>query len=170
MKKAIIALLMLTLNGCANMPMDRVMSRCDIGTNIENFSFYTYCVKTTYSKEGNKPNSAATRAFYSQLDVIDENYRQRKITNAEAKAYAYRAWQLTIDADNRSAESTGLNQMMQGLAIMGGSGGGTPQQAPTQNQNTQVCAYDQWGNKGSCFLNMQSCILFVRTGQGGQCH
>lgn len=64
------------------------------------------------------------------------------------------------DAVNNALIGIGLEMMR----------GGAPQQAPAQNINAQICAYDQWGNKTSCFLDMQSCILFVRTGQGGQCH
>ena len=86
-----------------DMPISKVMSRCDVGNNIDNFSYYTACIKTTYGSEGNHPNHPVIKAFYSQLDVIDEHYRQGKISNIEAKAYAYKSWQSTID--NQSSQS-----------------------------------------------------------------
>jgi hypothetical protein len=89
-----------------DMPISKVMSRCDTGTNVDNFSYYKTCVINTYSAEGNRPNSPDIKAFYSQLDVIDEYYRQSKISNAEAKAFAYQSWQSTIDNPNQRSQAS----------------------------------------------------------------
>jgi len=178
MRKITFVAVILALSGCAtriDMPMSTVMARCDVGTNVGNFSFYSYCIKDVYSREGNQPNSPAIRAFYSRLDVIDENYCQNKITNAEAKSYAYQAWREMIDADNQREEkinaqrNSGANAALIGIGL-GMMNGAAPQQAPTQYKNPQVCAYDQWGNQIDCYFNYQNCMLVARNRSGVQCH
>lgn len=132
--------LILTLSGCADMPMSRVMARCDIGNNIENFSNYAYCLKATYSREGNAPNAPSVRAFYSYIDVITEKYQQRQITNAEAKSYAYRAWQETIDSNNQksAARSQAFLNSLNALGTMGTHPSASPTTGYQQGTHTYM--------------------------------
>jgi hypothetical protein len=94
----------------------------------------------------------------------EENNR-RVIAARRAEKAQHDAEQAQRDADQNARNGNALIGIGLGIA-----NGVTPQPAPVQYQNPQVCAYDQYGNRGSCFSDIQSCMLFVRSGQGGQCH
>lgn len=107
MKNTIFIVFMLALNGwtanAANATdatnkikvlVSHIMTECDAGNNKENFSFFVSCIKNDYTHLSNdRSYDSVIKMFYSQLDVIDENYRQRSITNEKAKAVAYKTWQ-----------------------------------------------------------------------------
>lgn len=160
-----------TLSSCANMPISTVMSRCDVGNNLDNFSFWKACVKETYTQEGNHPNRPDIKLYYLQLDQIDEQYRLNRISNSKAKELAYIAWKETVDSTNqRSATSNGAaNAALIGLGIGMMNGTGNQHQQPAY-ENSQACIYNQWGNKGLCYPSMQACILANRNMQSGECH
>ena len=86
------------LSSCGTLMKD-VMISCDRG---QEFDSYSYCIKDKYSKEGRQPNDQIVRAFYAHLDAITEAYQTKKITNAQAKSYAYDAFMKTIQADNNA--------------------------------------------------------------------
>jgi hypothetical protein len=96
---------MLSLAGCGTMMKD-VLSSCD---QVQEFGGFVYCVKNKYNNEGRDPNHANVRAFYANLDVIEEAYRAKKITNAQAKSYAYDAFNKTIQAGNDRADAASAN-------------------------------------------------------------
>ncbi len=152
----IFSLLAIVLTGCADMPMSRVMDRCNIGSNVENYSNYAYCLKATYTKEGNAPNAQSVRAFYAQLDVIDEYYKQGKITNAQAKSYAYRAHQETIEADNQSsyARTQALQNSLNALAGVGAQPSGSNQNVGTGGG---VCFYRREWTSGFNKICVYNC-------------
>lgn len=106
-KSIAVLMLPLLLGGCGAMMKD-VMRECDRG---QNFDSYAYCIKSTYSQKGNKPNDSAIRAFYSHLDMISEAYRAKKITDAQAKSYAYDAFMKTVQASNDRADTAFMNYM-----------------------------------------------------------
>jgi hypothetical protein len=123
-KSIAVLMLPLLLGGCGAMMKD-VMRECDRG---QNFDSYAYCIKSTYSQKGNKPNDSAIRAFYSHLDInkpndsairafyshldmISEAYRANKITDAQAKSYAYDAFMKTVQASNDRADTAFMNYM-----------------------------------------------------------
>lgn len=97
----------LLLGGCGVMMKD-VMSECDRGQSFDSF---TYCVKSTYSQKGRKPNDSVVRAFYSNLDLINEAYRAKQITEAQAKSMAWDSYMRTIQASNDRADAAFMNQM-----------------------------------------------------------
>lgn len=114
MKNTIFIVLMLTLNGWAanaanatdatdatnkiKVLISNIMAECDAGNNKENFSFFVSCIKSDYARFSHDTSyDSVIKLFYSQLDVIDEDYRQGNITNEEAKAVAYITWQKTFN-------------------------------------------------------------------------
>ena len=97
----------LLLAGCGAMMKD-VMRECDRGQRFDSF---TYCVKSTYSQTGRSPNESEVRAFYSNLDMITEAYRAKKITEAQAKSMAWDSYMRTIQAHNDRADAAFMNQM-----------------------------------------------------------
>ena len=97
----------LSLAGCGTMMKD-VLTGCDRG---QEFGGFVYCIKDKYSKEGRDPNHSTVRAFYANLDAIDEAYRDKKITNAQAKSYAYDAFNKTIQAGNDRSDAASANYL-----------------------------------------------------------
>ena len=92
-------LLCVLVSGCVTgIPMSRAMTQCDTG---QKFSDYASCIRTTYTKQGRYPNDAVIKAFYANLDEIDESYRGGKLTDAQAKSAAYNAYLNTVEASNR---------------------------------------------------------------------
>lgn len=101
--------LICSVTGCASGPsgpskkqMQTVMNGCEFG---QKFDDYVFCVKHTYQVEGAAPNSTSVRAFYANLDMINESYLNKNITQAQAKAYAYDAYLKTIHVDNARMQS-----------------------------------------------------------------
>jgi len=95
-----------TLTGCqtttASMQpqrkqMQAVLNECDRG---QSFDLYVSCVKGTYQTQGTMPNSPVVRAFYSNLDMINESYLNKTITQAQAMSYSYDSYMRTIHSDN----------------------------------------------------------------------
>jgi len=101
MIKIIVFSTLIILSGCGTQ-MHVVMQQCDRGVE---FNSYASCIKNTYAREGTNPNHIAVRAFYSNLDAISEAYRDKKITDAQAKSFAYDAYQKTVQASNDKAEA-----------------------------------------------------------------
>jgi hypothetical protein len=95
----------LLLSSCGTQ-MATVMQQCDTGNNTANFSNYSYCIKQTYSTRGSKPNSPEVRALYAYLDQIDEAYRAKQMTNAQARAAAQTAFLNTVQASNNRNQAT----------------------------------------------------------------
>jgi len=102
-----ILLFTLLLASCGTMMKD-VMVSCDREQDFDNF---TYCIKSRYNKEGRNPNNSTVRAFYANLDAITEAYRAKKITDAQAKSYAYDAFNKTIQAGNDRADAASANYL-----------------------------------------------------------
>jgi len=107
MKRFLVLIFVLMLSGCGTM-MEDVMRSCNRG---QNFDAYVSCIKYTYNKEGTHPDSSAVRAFYSNLDMISEAYRANKITDAQAKSYAYDAFMRTIQASNDRSDAAFMKYM-----------------------------------------------------------
>ena len=97
----------LLLTSCGTMMKD-IMASCDREQDFDNF---TYCIKNTYYKQGRNPNHSDVRAFYANLDAIGEAYRAKKITDAQAKVYAYDAFNKTIQAGNNRADAASANYL-----------------------------------------------------------
>jgi len=98
-------LLIFTLLGCAHkLPMENVIDVC-VNQN-DKFPQISACIKDTYSKEGKTPNANSVKAFYAELAVIDEDYRNGKITDAQARAGLYRSYSETVEKSNRANKGT----------------------------------------------------------------
>jgi hypothetical protein len=80
-------------------PMSKVVADCEV---LKIFSDMASCIKETYSKEGNEPNSVSVRAFYSMIDTINEKYQMKNITEAEARSLTYKALLETVEASNQA--------------------------------------------------------------------
>jgi len=105
-KKLIIFLVTLfALCGCAHkLPMESVIDVC--ANQNDKFTQISACIKDTYSKEGKTPNANSVKAFYAELAVLDEDYRNGKITDAQAKAGLYRSYSETVEKSNRANKGT----------------------------------------------------------------
>ena len=115
MKKLLAVALVSTLfTGCAqvgktvNMAltggvrMEMFMRECEYNPV---FTQYARCIKSTYNEKGNYPNSGDTRNFYAQMDEIVEMYNRKMITESQARARLYRAWDVTINQANKLEEA-----------------------------------------------------------------
>jgi len=81
-----------------------VMQECRDETPFPN---YVVCIKGRYAKVGNTKHSSSVNMFYALLDEILEKFQKSQnssdpMTEIQARANTYRAWQGTIDADNKS--------------------------------------------------------------------
>lgn len=103
----------LLLGGCGT-SMRQVMETCD---SASTFDLYAVCIKGIYAKEGSRPNAASVKAFYASLDSLTELYADKKISNAQARAAAYQAFVLTVQADN-DRRAAAFEAAMGGLAGM----------------------------------------------------
>ena len=111
-----LSFVVITLSACqTGKVMQVVMNECDRG---QSFDAYVYCVKSTYQAQGTRPNSSATRAFYANLDAVNEAYTNNKITQAQAKKLAYDAYMSTIHADNVRNEAVSNAAFMNALGAM----------------------------------------------------
>jgi hypothetical protein len=97
----------LLLMSCGTLMQD-VMRSCDRG---QNFDVYAYCIKATYSQSGNRPNSSSVRAFYANLDMISEAYREKRVSDAQAKSMAYDSFMRTVQAENDRKDVVLMNQL-----------------------------------------------------------
>ena len=104
-KKIILLTTIFVVSGCTGMPMKNVMRDCDVG---QSFSQYSFCIKRTYDREGNSPNSSSVRAFYANLATIKESYNKKELTDAQAKSETYNAFLRTIQASNDRNASKSL--------------------------------------------------------------
>ncbi len=134
-KNVLIISWLIFLFGCATtFSMDEVMSQCE---TRQSFDAYAYCVKSTYDSEGNMPNASSVRAFYAHLEAINEAYRNKKITDAQAKSFAYDAYRRTIKADNDRTDSSTSTALDSYLMLRP-----QPRPAPTMKQiETQTTCY-----------------------------
>jgi len=105
LKFLFLLLLTLSVAGCGTMMQD-VIAGCD---REQEFGRFTNCIKNQYSKEGRDPNHSTVRAFYANVDVIEEAYRAKKITNAQAKSNVYDAFNKTIQAGNDREAAASAN-------------------------------------------------------------
>ena len=101
------SLVVLMLAGCGTM-MKNVMKDCDRG---QRFDVYVSCVKSTYSTKGRRPNSTEVRAFYANLDMISEAYKDGKISDAQAKSMAWDSYMRNIQASNDRGDVTAMYMM-----------------------------------------------------------
>lgn len=98
MKTAFICAIVIALAGCAPpMRMHEVMQSCE---NLPQFQEYARCVETMYSERGTKPNSAWWAAFRAQLREFSEDVDAGRLTNAQAKGAAHRAYLEVVKAAN----------------------------------------------------------------------
>lgn len=95
----VIAFVCSILMACVSgIPMSRAMSQCD---SVQKFSDYASCIRSTYDKQGRYPNDAVIKAFYANLDEINEAFKNGKLTEAQARSAAYNAYLKTVDASNK---------------------------------------------------------------------
>ena len=76
--------------------MSSVMGSCDGATT---FNGYVNCLKNNYQRD---PNHSTVRAFYAQLDAINEDVQKGRLSTSKAKAAAYTAYANTIEAGNNA--------------------------------------------------------------------
>ena len=105
-KKIVILSIIFIISGCGGMPMKKVMRECDRG---QIFSQYSSCIKNTYDRKGNSPNSSSVRAFYANLAAITEGYNKKELTDAQAKSEAYNAFLRTVQASNDRSASRSMS-------------------------------------------------------------
>jgi hypothetical protein len=86
----------MTLTGGVRMEM--VMQDCG---SVAVFNQYAGCIKSTYNEKGNYPNSGDTRNFYAQMDEIVEMFNRKILSESQARARLYRAWDVTINQSNK---------------------------------------------------------------------
>lgn len=118
-----------------------VMSNCDQG---QRFDAYAACIKNTYAKSGTRPGSAPVRAFYADLDAISESYRNGRISDAQAKSYAYQAYSRTVEAanDRNSAAALSYYGIMQNQQQL--------QQIQQQQRAPINTTCNRFGNQVNC--------------------
>lgn len=108
MKKLVICFAVAsTLSGCAGMQtmsMSKVIDLCNTPTTP--IPQVSSCIRETYNTKGNTPNANSVKAFYSELAVIDEDYKAKNITDAQARAGIYRAYANTVEKSNRANKGT----------------------------------------------------------------
>ena len=75
--------------------MTSVMSSCE----TPDFSDFNSCVQRNYARD---PDGSTVRALYAQLNAIEEDQQNGKISQIKAKAMAYTAYDATVGAGNRS--------------------------------------------------------------------
>ena len=89
-----------TIAACGGSPfaprMSSVMDSCDNGSS---FSEYVKCIKTNYSR---KPNHRDVKAFYAELDAINEDVARGALSETKAKAAAYASFNRTVESGNRA--------------------------------------------------------------------
>lgn len=134
----------LLLTGCGTLMKD-VMASCDSG---QPFDKYASCIKTTYTRDGARPNATSVKTFLAGLDAIAEAYNQKVITDAQARAFTYEQYNRTIEATD-GADSN-FYRAMNALGAMGNVPQGTVM--PAQNTITQTrCT--RVGNGMNCTSN-----------------
>lgn len=90
MRSALAVALLLLLGACAPpMRMHEVMQSCD---SLPRFQDYAQCVESTYTTRGTLPNSAWWSSFRAQLREFSEDVDAGRLTNAQAKGAAHRAY------------------------------------------------------------------------------
>ena len=97
MKKiAIISAFALVMTSCGVIEpsMSSVMSSCEGNTN---FGRYVSCIKNNYKRY---PDRRITKAFYAQLDAINDDLKRGRISKPRAFADAHVAYENTIGSDN----------------------------------------------------------------------
>lgn len=130
LKWALVVGMGLLLTGCGTL-MKNVMATCDNG---QTFDIYASCIKSTYTRDGARPNDTTVKTFLTRLDVIVEAYNQKNITEAQARSFTYEQYKQTIDAKD-GADSNFYRAMMV-LGAMGNMPQGTVQ--PATNTSTQT--------------------------------
>jgi hypothetical protein len=86
--------------------MLQLLNDCDSG---QAFDVYVDCIKITYHSQGNAPGIPIIKVFYSNLDMINEAYANKAITNAQAKSQTYDSYMKTIHAENTRNRETMFN-------------------------------------------------------------
>jgi hypothetical protein len=105
-RKIILLLILLPLFGCLNPTepkMTSVMSSCE----TPDFSDFNSCVQRNYARH---PDASTVRALYAQLNAIEEDQQNGKISQIKAKAMAYTAYDATVGAGNRPATHAPLGR------------------------------------------------------------
>lgn len=97
--------------GGGKMPMIEVIDVCENKLGFSNFSELLDCIKVGYRDYGNRPNSLDVKNFFRLVESINEEFIDKKITSAKARAEMIKAWQSTIDTSNKFNESqaSGVN-------------------------------------------------------------
>lgn len=104
-KCSMIFVISVSLTGCGAAMKD-VMKICDTQNK---FNLYVSCIKETYNRDGKSPDSLEVLVFYDNLNAITEQYDSKKITNAQAKSYAYDAFIKTVQASNDRNDADFMN-------------------------------------------------------------
>ncbi|MCE7526942.1 hypothetical protein [Polynucleobacter sp. IMCC 30228] len=90
-------LISLSLLSCSTaLTMNQVINQCDSNKNdsnfYKNFTYFTTCIQETYNKNGSNPAGLQTKNFYSELNKINEEYKNGQLTNVDAKMAAHKAY------------------------------------------------------------------------------
>jgi hypothetical protein len=81
------------------------MSSCE----TPDFSDFNSCVQRNYARH---PDASTVRALYAQLNAIEEDQQNGKISQIKAKAMAYTAYDATVGAGNRSSDARSARQRL----------------------------------------------------------
>ena len=83
--------------------MLEVINSCGENYSFNKFNDYADCVRYSYNTYGSAPSHPSVKAFYIFLDEIVEESNRGAYGIAKAKGEMLRAWQSTIDTNNRGA-------------------------------------------------------------------
>ena len=109
-KYIILLFVTLPLLGCLPLPnlpnpiapkMSSVVSSCE----TPDFSDFNSCIQRNYKRDLVKVHRK-TRSLYAQLDAIEEDQKNGKISQVKAKALAYRAYDTLASDRKRSVNVT----------------------------------------------------------------
>ena len=75
------------------------------GCDDPRFPASVTCIKRSYASYGVSPNSREVKNFYLLADGVVEDFNNKKVGYARAKAELIKAWQSTIDASNNRNEN-----------------------------------------------------------------
>ena len=97
-KKMLVLSSAILLSGCFTPSMSSVMSNCD-SILLPKISDFNSCIQSDYKREwGLYPGHKDVRSLYDRLDLIVEDQQSGKMTQTQAKALAYKAYDDTVGA------------------------------------------------------------------------
>lgn len=82
--------------------MEVIIKACDVPAN--SYIEMTNCIKDTYSKVGNTPDSMSVRGFYARIDSTTEAIKSKSITEKQGRALVYKDYSETVGLENYRAK------------------------------------------------------------------